>query len=104
MKPPLLPTNGTVTFATVQKAVRPKLLSRSSATSCCGLPHVSAEMLRLASTSRRFDGLPLRGNKPTEPSRRREELSISDDLGFYFSAGGVNRVPGLSIRANSMSM
>lgn len=43
-------------------------------------------------------------NKPKEPLPRREELSISDDLGFDFSAGGVNRVPGLNIRANSTSM
>ncbi|CDX53677.1 hypothetical protein MPL1032_180107 [Mesorhizobium plurifarium] len=38
------------------------------------------------------------------PSPRREEWSISDDLGFDFSAGGGNRVPDSNIRANSTSM
>jgi hypothetical protein len=39
-----------------------------------------------------------------EPAMRRKEWSVPGDLGSDFSVGGVNRVPGSSIRANSMSM
>jgi hypothetical protein len=48
--------------------------------------------------------LALKDSKLMEPVTRLKEWSVPGDLGFDFSVGGVNRVPGLSIRANLMNM